>query len=614
MTTSANYSWDEEQLSIIQSCPSKRILVDAGPGTGKTAVACAKVAWLIENCNIEPTEIWIFSFTRTAVREIKNRIKEHLRNPDDAGGIKIATLDSHSWSISNGFSESKLLFDSYENSIRSTIKIIQEHSGVFEYLSQLKHLIIDEAQDIVGPRIELILEIINSLPPSAGVTVFSDEAQAIYGFSEKDNDDLRGTLPSNITKYMNEDFTKVELTKIHRTQNISLNSVQINGRSILKSSDPPDIKFRKIINLVKKECSPIKCKSLQECISSIPQPESSLILFRRRAEVLTSSNSAKTLPHRLRVSNLPAMTHSWIADLLWDFTDNELSRSDFFELWESRKAIGDRFSAWQALNDSSGISENKICIRSLATKLASTSPPLSLIRPDFGYEGPILGTIHSSKGREANHVRLFLQQDDENSSEEEARTIYVGATRAKLSLEFGLTPFHKAEKSTRLYTPRTRSDNGLRLSRAQIEIGLNDDIEAAGLVGKSFFESEEAAKAAQTALRSLDRKITMLEASSSLETNWYYAVKEQEKEKQLFFLSQRLNSDLFDIGKKINQKVHLNQKKPPIKIQNLRSFGNRTIAIAPDSQLREKLHWPWSESGFISAPLLLSYSYIYFRK
>ena len=70
--------WDEEQLSVINDEKSSRQIVEAGPGTGKTAVACARVASLIDVHEVPPSKIWLLSFTRTAVREIRNRIEDYV--------------------------------------------------------------------------------------------------------------------------------------------------------------------------------------------------------------------------------------------------------------------------------------------------------------------------------------------------------------------------------------------------------------------------------------------------------------------------------------------------------------------------------------------------------
>jgi len=70
------------------------VLVSAGPGMGKTAVACARVAQLIAD-GVEPANIWLVSFTRTAVREIRNRIAALVQWEDRASAVRITTLDSH---------------------------------------------------------------------------------------------------------------------------------------------------------------------------------------------------------------------------------------------------------------------------------------------------------------------------------------------------------------------------------------------------------------------------------------------------------------------------------------------------------------------------------------
>lgn len=56
--------WDDNQLDVIKAGFDECILVDAGPGTGKTAVACARLAYLIEEEDLEPSNTWMISFTR----------------------------------------------------------------------------------------------------------------------------------------------------------------------------------------------------------------------------------------------------------------------------------------------------------------------------------------------------------------------------------------------------------------------------------------------------------------------------------------------------------------------------------------------------------------------
>ncbi|MFC6519807.1 hypothetical protein ACFQAT_08475 [Undibacterium arcticum] len=68
-----------------------------------------------------------------------------------------------------------------------------------------------------------------------------------------------------------------------------------------------------------------------------------------------------------------------------------------------------------------------------------------------------------------------------------------------------------------------------------------------------------------------------------------------------------------DIAFKVNEIVHLNRCKIPNEIRYLKSFGARTLAVAPDDPIREMLHAPWRDSGFMLAPLVLGYGMVYFR-
>lgn len=203
--------WDKRQEKVITAPRHSRCLIDAGPGTGKTAVACARVAWLIKE-GVSPGNIWVISFTRTAVREIRNRIRNCVGNEGDAYAVKIATLDSHAWAIHYGFDNSEKFFGSYDENIEALTEMVQKNPGVIEYLnSSFEHLIIDEAQDIVGVRVDLLLEIIRNLPKRCGVSVFADEAQAIYGWSLDDDETsqdatIQRPLPDKIRETFGKTF------------------------------------------------------------------------------------------------------------------------------------------------------------------------------------------------------------------------------------------------------------------------------------------------------------------------------------------------------------------------------------------------------------------------
>ncbi len=67
-------------------------LVFAGAGTGKTKVLTAKIAWLIRERGVYPTQIFAATFTNKAAGEMRERISELINTPCD--GLFIGTFHS----------------------------------------------------------------------------------------------------------------------------------------------------------------------------------------------------------------------------------------------------------------------------------------------------------------------------------------------------------------------------------------------------------------------------------------------------------------------------------------------------------------------------------------
>ncbi len=189
--------WDLQQLEVILDDPCAWQLVEAGPGAGKSAVACQRIAYLIDE-GIAPSRILLVSFTRTAVTEIRDRIVAYAVATDRARSVRISTIDSHAWSLRLGFDDEPLpnavTHGSYDLGINRTLELFKARQGeLLDFMGQLEHLIVDEGQDVVGIRAELIIEMLGSLSSTCGVTILADPAQAIYGFTTDDGQHGDGT-------------------------------------------------------------------------------------------------------------------------------------------------------------------------------------------------------------------------------------------------------------------------------------------------------------------------------------------------------------------------------------------------------------------------------------
>lgn len=589
---------DEGQTALLALSSHARVLVDAPPGTGKTHVACQRVAALIRD-GANPSRIWIISFTRTAVFEIRNRIASALENAE-AASVRIATLDSHAWSMQSGFSPDATLTGGHDKGIEETLRLLREDAQLSEYLQRLEHLVIDEGQDIVGPRAVLTLAFVDAVAPECGITVFADEAQAIYAFSEEETDKPAGS--TLLEELKAKGFDSLSLTHVYRTQNPKLRSVFIETRKhVLDRS----MCVQKRSGLVRADI----IRMANANVGSISQlnltdiPRDSLILMRRRADVLERSARNGEVPHRLRMSGLSPRLRPWLAAMFCDFRERLVSRRLFDDLWEERvcgavaEGAPSAQIAWNLLVEVGGQDEETIELGRVREILSRTNPPVLFCSPDFGDEGPILGTIHASKGREAADVHLYLPPAGQafDESDEEIRVMFVGATRARETLSVGesIPQYARSTLSRRVWR-RTKS------GKVQLEVGRRNDISASGLVGRSAFSSQGAAMTAQLSWHATPVR-NGLRAKKEESLQWHYSLLSQQ-DKRLGVLDESFDADLREIAHA------LKTWRTPSVLPHLRSLGIRSIVLRPDDPILEDLYEPWRSSGFLFAPLLTGFT------
>ncbi|NNC14835.1 UvrD-helicase domain-containing protein [Corallococcus exiguus] len=612
------------QRAVIEAPSDARLLVDAGPGTGKTAVACERVAWLLQQHGLQPTRIWLISFTRTAVREIRDRITRIVKDPEAAQAVQIATLDAHAWAIHSGFDTLAKIAASYEKNIEDVLKLVEQNQELAEYLERVEHLVVDEAQDVVGIRASLVATLISRLPESCGVTVFADEAQAIYGFADDAEAKAGRKREPPLTERLRESKPGFEirpLQQVFRTDSQNLLSLFTNTRAKVlapaldSAARLVDVK-KEIVELSHGEVPGVHQQPLE-------QAEDVLVLFRRRSEVLMASSylNAKGVQHRIRMSGMPPCLPVWIGACLGEHLAPSLTRTDFLSLWKQR--VGGTpsetalpASAWELLWRYAGKLENVVDMRRLRAVLGRAQPPADFCTSELGAHGPIIGTIHASKGREARTVHLMLPQGKpgkDTDFDAEARVVFVGATRAKAQLMVGTGPRHYAMtlESTRCYSP-VQNDPGC----AQIELGRDGDVSVVSMAGRGPYRSAEEVRAVQSRLLKMAR--FPLKAKARLcrgpDSDYTYMLQTDKEGELLGALSSSLDSELFEVARCISGKTDKARRKPPDRIFNLHVVGVRTAVLPPDSSEAERLHAPWAMSGIVLVPVILGYTKTLFPK
>lgn len=609
-------AWDDDQMAVITADGSARIVVDAGPGTGKTAVACRRVAELIDSQQIVPANIWFVSFTRTAVQEIRTRLGAYLRTPADAYAIRIATIDSHAWAIQTGFDSNASLSGSYEDSIERVTDMVKNNEGVFEYLESLEHLLIDEAQDVVGVRARFIEAILKRLRPECGVTIFADEAQAIYGFADEDGGSRAATghLPERLRKSAGVRFEKRCLHRVHRASNDNLRTIftDVRARVLQAGSSAGATKFDEVRHSIG-QLADSASANIDDAID-LSFGSSTFVLFRSRAHALLASAYQQLKPHRLRMSGLPVAMEPWLAVVLWDFTSGRLTETHFSDLWEKR--IAGRLwagwsleTAWKHLVRLAGETHSTVAMPILRSKLGRSAPPPELCAADFGTVGPVFGTIHGCKGREADQVLLMMPRalSIGTDADEEARVMFVGATRARRRL-VTLAPY-RSGKSRVLTSGRAIILHAPKCA-AQVEIGRDGDLKVEGIVGRQLGD----ARAVERSQRWLSEHTrTVLFASAEMDQQFRYVVRPGDSDLPIVTLSENVASDLFEAGLFVGKEMSASPRLRAVgRLSNLRIFGSRTL-VTPPGVDRSSLHEPWSSSGFMLAPLVQGLVMSYYR-
>ncbi|MDE6666752.1 MAG: UvrD-helicase domain-containing protein [Clostridia bacterium] len=475
---------------IINSDIESRILVNAGPGTGKTYTVIERLKALAKKEDeIRPESVFVLCFSRSAVRVINDRLEAAIKAgkiPLSAQQFNIATFDSFAtWFLR----ESDLNFDfsglNYDDRIASFINLFKSNPTDLQEL--MGYLIIDEVQDLVGIRAELVKTLLEHT--LHGFLLLGDECQAIYDYQITDPDELNAAkLYEWIERYFGQTLRKYELTRNHRNEGPIGNSLKTLRTAMLCGQfDEQKSATEELFNQYDFSDTDVD-KILERCANT---NRTYAILswsngdaYRQSSDLYSMPN--RTFTHRILTGARRLSYRKEIADILSGYTNPIISYFRFLELAKNKNIDENTaISLWQGFlkvldNDAAEINLKELRSRMVSERRVADV----LLCPDTA--ALTISTIHKAKGKEYDTV--LINHSGEISKSEDVKVYYVAMTRAKNELI--IKPRINRHQDRRMESGRFVEIKQREIKR--IELGIDGDIDPISFItGDNVAERQE---------------------------------------------------------------------------------------------------------------------------
>ncbi|MEW2529384.1 UvrD-helicase domain-containing protein [Streptomyces sp. NPDC047071] len=443
-----------EQRAVVDQPWDTRLLVTAGAGTGKTHTVVRRLDALVghEEEALGSGEILVLSFSRAAVRELRERIASHGRQ---ARRVRVQTFDSWAHALlKDAWPDHDWSRCSFDERIHEAEKAIIGGMVETGELGAPAHVVIDEAQDLVGARRNMVETLLDRFQDSCGFTVLGDGAQSVYGFQVSDPD-ARAAENNYFFDWLRASYAD-DLVELHLTTNFRARTEEARtalplGPVLRRSSSDSgeaakagDSSYRALRE------SLLACPDFGElsepfAVDSLRHyPGTCAVLCRdnRQALILSETLFEHGIPHRLQRSLQDRPVPAWVAGLLRRSVSTTLGEDRFrhllAELGDACDIDAER--AWRSLRGAARASRGLLDLAAVRRLVTEGRFP-----DDLGAGEPVslvVSTIHRAKGLEFDRVIVveppvvteLSRQYGHVDSAAEARALYVAMTRPREDL------------------------------------------------------------------------------------------------------------------------------------------------------------------------------------
>lgn len=481
---------NEEQSQILNDKTSSAIMIQAGPGSGKTKVLVHKIASLITLENHKSDYFLMLAHSRSAVGEFKTRLKNLIGSL--VFDVQISTFHSYALFLLGKGVENE---NSLKEVITKATNLLNEGEISIPYTQML---VLDEYQDVGEKTYNFIKAIYNQMSDDKKIIAVGDDDQCINNFGDDKADIafIRKFAEDFSNKYEKNIFTKYELLKNYRSDKKIVNFANAYAKT-LKNRLKNDILESNSINFGDIKLTIYKNSNYIENISSLIQDDKNTIkaiLARTNDEVLQiySSLKAKSLDVAY-INNKDGFELGTLDELLYFlqvYKQNanlknafEISKYDLEKEFKNSSNLGLAFKVIDKFEIENG-EENIENEPEYFVKIFEEY--LSEIKfEEFISSKIIISTMHKAKGKEFDSVYLLIR--DEFDNEYDKRLLYVAITRAKKSLSIHLannifTNFSHYFDEIKAYNKVDEDPDEIIFTMGLQDIFLSSDKSASGIL------------------------------------------------------------------------------------------------------------------------------------
>ncbi|MFI7006844.1 UvrD-helicase domain-containing protein [Streptomyces sp. NPDC050145] len=449
-----------EQRAVVEQPWDARVLVTAGAGAGKTHTLVRR---LDELCghedpeqSLEASEILVLTFSRAAARELRERITRH---GERARRVRAQTFDAWAYGIvTQAYPDQDWSSASFDERIRAAGDAIAAGALKAGDATPPAHVVVDEVQDLVGERRELVQTLLDVYQESCGFTVVGDAAQFVYGFQIEDPAERAGETGLFLTWLrvsFADDLVELRLSENFRAITPEARVALAHGPRLQEIADHDEAvdlyeELRELLTTPVNRMAGLTDPFSLDSLRSSAGTTAVLTRDNRQALVVSGLLHANGVAHSLRRPLEERPVPYWVAELLRRTEASGLPEERFRSLlasiplpYEPNPDI-----LWTVLRRvARGPGPGVIDLDRLRRAVADRRFPDEAAEPETARL--TVSTAHRAKGLEFDRVivltpptvsELRKQFADGLDMPAEARALYVAMTRAREDLYFMDSP------------------------------------------------------------------------------------------------------------------------------------------------------------------------------